>query len=431
VYTDYWKPMQEILKNNLTDFIRHYLNKSGFDVKQSEIYFATKERISKSDSLSYLKDLYIFAEYYARLLEPQRELNENIRKHLYRLNRLDIATVYPFLLNCYDDWVQSKITEEEFISILKIIENFLIRRFICNVQTRGLNRIFALLYSEVSKRSSLASDDFIKRLKLSLQSRNYPKDAEFKARLIDVKLYGGNRSEKTKLILESIEESFKHKEKVSFDELSIEHIMPQTLNEWWQKSLGEDWAITHELYLHSLGNLTLTAYNPELSNNDFLYKKTHYKNSHLELNKYFHHKEFWRREDIEARAEYLAERALQIWDYFGEEEVNPSESSILTGTTPKLLHIFGQEYSVKSWRDVLETTLNTLSDLEPEKFKEIMQQFPRFIGIDEKDFRSTRKLKNGVFIEVNLSAKDIGAFCRKAIETTELSSEEWYVETVT
>lgn len=431
VYTDYWQPMQEMLKNNLTDFFRHYLNKSGFDIKQSEIYFATKDRINKSDALSYLKDLYIFAEYYARLLEPKREQNENVRKYLDHLKRLDIATVYPFILNCYHDWVQSRIAEEEFISVLQIIENFLIRRFICNVQTRGLNRIFALLYSEVSKRSSLASDDFIKRLKLSLQSRNYPKDAEFKARLMDVKLYGGNRSEKTKLILESIEESFKHKEKVFFGELSIEHIMPQTLSEWWREHLGEDWAITYELYLHSLGNLTLTAYNPELSNNDFIQKKNHYNNSHLELNKYFHKKEFWRREDIEERAEYLADRALQIWDYFGEEQVKPSEYSILTGTTPKLLRIFGQEYSVKSWRDVLETTLNAIYDLKPERFTEIMQYFPRFIGQNEKDFRSTRKLKNGVFIEVNLSAKDIDAFCRKAIETAELSSEEWYVETFT
>lgn len=73
--------------------------------------------------------------------------------------------------------------------------------------------------------------------------------------------------------------------------------------------------------------------------------------------------------------------------------------------------------------------MNVVADLEPERFEDIIQQFPRFVGRDEKAFRSTRKLKNGAFIEVNLSAKDIHAFCLKAIETAELPVEDWNVET--
>jgi len=429
VYAQYWQPMQDLLNNNLTEFIRHYLTKTGVEVKQSEIYFEIKDRISTNDALSYLKDLSIFSEYYSRLLNPDQEPNQIVRKYLHRLNRLEVATVYPFLLNCYDDWIKNRITEQEFVSILQILENFILRRFVCNIQTRGLNRIFALLYSQVSKGTDLASDNFIDRLKLTLQNRDYPKDAEFRSRLVDVKLYGSNRSEKCKLILESIEEFSKHKEQVPFENLSIEHIMPQTLNEEWKEHLGEDWAITHELLRHTLGNLTLTAYNPELSNDTFEQKKGHFKNSHLELNKYFQSKTSWRREDIEERAEYLADIALQIWSYFGDESAQSSQSSSLTRTIPKTLFCFGQEYVVRSWRDVVETTLNTIADLEPDYFKEIIQQFPRFIGWDEKDFRSTRKLHNGAFIEVNLSAQDIYTFCMKAIETTELSIEEWSVET--
>ena len=429
VYAQYWQPMQDLLNNDLTEFIRHYLTKTGVEVKQSEIYFEIKDRIGTNDALSYLKDLCVFSESYSKLLNPEREPKEIVRKYLHRLNRLEVATVYPFLLNCYDDWMKNRITEQEFVSVLQVLENFILRRFVCNVQTRGLNRIFALLYSQVSKGTDLASDNFVERLKLTLQNRDYPKDVEFRARLVDVKLYGGNRSEKCKLILESIEESFEHKEQVPFDKLSIEHVMPQTLNESWKENLGEDWAITHELLRHTLGNLTLTAYNPELSNDTFEQKKGHFENSHLELNKYFQSRTSWRREDIEERAEYLADIALQIWGYFGDELAQPSQSSSLTGTIPKSLCCFGQEYVVRSWRDVVETTLNTIADLEPDYFKEIMQQFPRFIGWDEKDFRSTRQLRNGAFIEVNLSAQDIYTFCMKAIETAELSIEEWSVET--
>ena len=429
VYAQYWQPMQDLLKDSLTEFIRHYLTKTGVEVKQNEIYFEIKDRISTNDALSYLKDLCVFSEYYSRLLNPEREPKEIVRKYLHRLNRLEVATVYPFLLNCYDDWMKDRIAEQEFVSVLQVLENFLLRRFVCNIQTRGLNRIFALLYSQVSKDTDLASDSFVERLKLTLQNRDYPKDAEFRSRLVDVKLYGGNRSEKCKLILESIEESFEHKEQVFFDKLSIEHVMPQTLNEDWKDDLGEDWAITHELLRHTIGNLTLTAYNPELSNDTFEKKKEQLKNSHLELNKYFQSRTSWCREDIEERSEHLADIALQVWSYFGVESAQPSPSSSLTGTIPKSLCCFGQEYVVRSWRDVLETTLNTIADLEPDSFKEIMQQFPRFIGWDDKDFRSTRRLRNGAFIEVNLSAQDIYTFCMKAIETGELSIEEWSVET--
>jgi hypothetical protein len=91
--------------------------------------------------------------------------------------------------------------------------------------------------------------------------------------------------------------------------------------------------------------------------------------------------------------------------------------------------MFGKEHLVKSWRDVLETTLNVIADLDSDKFEDIIEQFPRFIGRNEQEFRDMRQLQNGAFINVNLSAKDIHAFCIKAIETAELSTEEWQVET--
>ena len=374
--------------------------------------------------------MYKFADYYSRLLNPELENNLKVRKRLIRINRLEVATVYPFLLNCYDEWMQKRISENELIEIFHILENFLILRFVCNVQTMGLNRIFALLYSQVIKDVDIDSNAFVERVKSVLQTKDYPKDAEFKERLLDVKLYGSNRSEKARLILESIEESFRHKEQISFDNLTIEHILPQTLNNWWKDHLGQDWEITYELFLHTIGNLTLTAYNGELSNSDFVTKKKEYQNSHLELNSYFQDIDTWKREDIEKRAENLSHEIVNIWKYFGTEALQHSQSNSLKGSIPKSLHIFGEEYPVRSWRDVLEVTLNTIADLEPDRFQDIMAQFPRLLGWDQKNFRSTRQLKNGVYIETNFSAKDISSLCHRAIETAGLSTQDWHVDTV-
>jgi hypothetical protein len=149
------------------------------------------------------------------------------------------------------------------------------------------------------------------------------------------------------------------------------------------------------------------------------------------LNKYFFDKSSWKSEDIDARSAVLSEIILTIWPYFGDESIrNPKlERLKVKGSHPRLVRIFGEEFSTKSWRDVLEKTMNTIAKLEPDKFKEIVEQFPRFIGWEQQDFRSTRKLENGAFIEVNLSAKDIHKFCVKAIETIDLDTGDWYVET--
>ncbi|WP_353684521.1 HNH endonuclease family protein [Thermodesulfovibrio sp. 3907-1M] len=347
-----------------------------------------------------------------------------IKRMLKRLNRLEVTTAYPFLLNVFREYEERIINKETLIEILKILENFIIRRFICNIPTNQLNKIFPPLYSQAKRMEG----DLLSNIKTILQSKNYPKDAEFKAKLVNKKLYGsGDLQVKAKLILESIEENYAHKEQVLFDDLTIEHIMPQTLSEWWQKHLGEDWGITHELLLHTIGNLTLTAYNPELSNADFETKKQYLGNSHLEMNKYFNEITSWKKEDIEKRAQYLSEIAISIWPYFGDENFTQYNEDI-TGTRPKKLYILRKQFEVLSWRDVMEKTINCIIESDLEKFEEIIRQFPRFVGRNKNQFRQVRELINGAFMEVNLSAKDIYNFCIQMIETLGLTSEDWRVE---
>lgn len=99
----------------------------------------------------------------------------------------------------------------------------------------------------------------------------------------------------------------------------------------------------------------------------------------------------------------------------------------VTGTTPTELKILGQQFQVQTWRDVLEKTLNTVADLEPDKFEIIAHNFPRYLGKDKSKFRAIRQLQNDYFIEVNMSAQSIQKFCYQAIETIELTSEDWSV----
>jgi hypothetical protein len=426
VYNYYWQPMQTALDNNLTEYIRHFLMIDGNIIKQGDVYYALKESVSTGNAVEYLKKLKKYSTYYQKLIYPEFETEPELRKYFQRLNRIVVTTAYPLLLKFYNNYVDNKITKDEFVIILKTLENYLIRRFVCNIPTNQLNKIFPTIYPQIETKFSA---NIIEGFKTILQSKGYPKDSEFLLRFKEAKFYGaGDRQIKTKLILETLEESFSHKEEVQFVNLTIEHIMPQTLSEWWQQHLGNDWEETHELFLHTIGNLTLTAYNTELSNDNFQTKQETYRNSHLELNKYFDKSNSWTRTEIEQRADVLAKQALEIWAFFGQENSISTNIQEVTGTIPTGLRILGQRFNVESWRDVLQQTLNTIADLEPEKFEVIANNFPRYVSMDKNRFRAVRELNNGYFIEMNLSAQSIQKLCHQAMETIELTSEDWSIE---
>jgi hypothetical protein len=370
LYGACWTPMQDRLGENLTEFIRHFLMKAGAVIKQGEIYFALKERAdekSPQQIVEYLQEITRFAEYYARLLTPSLEASASVSHQMHRLNRIEVTTAYPFLLNIYDDYTAGKVSEDQFAEILRILENFMVRRFVCGVPTYGLNKVFPALYAQVTAHATVVDG-----LKEALRTKNYPRDAEFRERFISSKLYAlGERIEKTKIILERLEESFEHLEPVPMASLQIEHVMPQTLTDSWKAPLGDDWETIHDLLLHTVGNLTLTGYNAPLSNDDYSRKRE---------------------------------------------------------MTPTSLTILGQTFSVATWREVIQITLETIAELDYDRFENLLAQFPRFVGRDPARFRASRQLPNGAFMETNLSAESIHRFCLQAAEVSGLSSEDWRVE---
>ena len=426
VYSKYWFPMQEELGEDLPEFIRHYMMRNGGTVKVTEVYYKLKVQVTEENALSYIEDLRKFGTFYRNIIHPERESNFALRECFERLNRIEATTAYPILLYFYGEYNDGNINVDEFISVLKSLENYLIRRFICDYKTNQLNKIFPSAHAAIQAYKIGSSVDAFKSF---LSERGYPRDNEFKTKFKETNLYGGgDRKPKTKFILESLEKGYHHKESINTDNLTIEHIMPQTLSEWWQNYLGEDWQDVHQELLNTIGNLTLTAYNPELSNDDFDTKKEIFAKSHLDLNKYLAEQPCWKKEQIIQRAELLAEQALEIWPSFGEGDPSNIQDVNITGSTPYSLEILGQEFSVKSWRDVIEITLNTLYELGPERFDKIVELLPNYISKDKNKFRAIRELKNGYFIEVNLQAQTIYRNCIEALKIIGLTKEDWIVK---
>ena len=374
MHTRYWLPMQEALGVQLTEFIRHYLiGQDGSFLRGDSVYFRLKESLGGGDAVELLQTLHRAALHYARLLNPKVEPERELSESLAALERLDVTTVYPFLLRCYSDLDAGGLSPREFSSIVQVIENYVVRRFVCFVPTNQFNKIFPGLYNQIRRE---AHPSILTGVRSILAGRGYPKDVEFRKALVENSLYGsGDRQAKVRFILERIERHLAGKEPPKLETVSVEHVMPQTLTDDWRAQLGEDWETAHALWLHTLGNLTLTGYNSEMSNDDFSAKRQRLTGGTLHLNKLFAGFESWRATDIRARAEILVEPILSIWPYFGGEQ--PEESaSPPKGRRPAELKIFGKTLAVSTWRDVLENTVNEVIEIDPDAYT---RSLPRIV----------------------------------------------------
>lgn len=441
VYRTLWQPMQRRLgEDTLTEFVRHYLMHLGQVVKESDVYSTLKERVENSerDSRAHLEDLVRFAGHYDVLLHPEKAPTAAIRQRLERLQRFEVTVAYPFLLPMYADFAGGVLTAEQLCGVLDVIETYVVRRFVCAVPTNGLNKVFPPLYQQVRKQP-----DVVKGTKALLAERSCPSDDEFRDRLDSTRLYGGGeRRDKTLIILGRLEAALDHKEQVDTSALTIEHVMPQTLTDWWKGHLGDDWEEDHGQLLHTLGNLTLTSYNPELSNRTYPEKRGLLAKSHVELNRYFADVEHWNEGEIQRRADALTDLALTVWPYFGpvraEVVASPPgaprpEMAGVTSTLPQVVVFRGHRHPVRSWREVLTTTLEQLLLSVPDDFDKVVDELGRVMSMDPSTFRRARRLmrlSNGAYLETQLSAAAIYRTCLQAVQAVGIGPDEWQVERV-
>jgi uncharacterized protein with ParB-like and HNH nuclease domain len=426
-----WEPMQLRLGERLSEFVRHFLMREGSVVKQGEIYRTLKERTDNktpSEIMHFLDTMHHSAINYHRLIDPTQESNPELKTRFLRFQKLDVGVSLPFLLNLYSDYERKVLPLLDFCNTLDVLENFFVRRFICGVPTHGLNKSLPPLYNQAKTHSSL-----LEGVKAVLSQRDYPNDTSFRSSLINVRLYGpGERLPKARLVLETLESTLAGKEPVATDKMTVEHIMPQTLSPSWQEHLGETWRETHETRLHSLGNLTLTGYNAELSNGDFQSKRSMFLNSPIYLTRGVTQFEQWNDESIQQRGEELADLALTVWPFFGpaQSDFAQTAKANYTGKIPTSVCVFGTKQDVKTWREVLKVTLEAVRDASPDAFEDVTTQFPRLFSSKSEAFNAPRLLSSGgIYFESNLSATSVARYCQQIVEAAGYATAEWAVET--
>ena len=194
--------------------------------------------------------------------------------------------------------------------------------------------------------------------------------------------------------------------------MTIEHVMPQTLTQEWKEALGDDWELVHNKYLHTIGNLTLTAYNSDYSNLSFKKKKEMPDKgigfSKLSLNEDIKKNEVWTENEIKKHAEIMSLWAINIWSmptstYEGktdEEWVELDDDYDFTNKVIKKLVFLGDELITTNVSDAYIKINANLFMLDPELY---VQLDSRYITTDDKKLRSPYELSKSLYIETNMS----------------------------
>lgn len=334
VYEKLWLPMQNRLGSTLTEFMRHFLGSEGEEVRRTDVYAAIKRLVADSDSASVrvlMTRMERLSILYSRLSAFAPEPNLELSRYFSHFNRLDFGSVYPLLLSLYEDYQEGQFSIDELSGTLRILHSFIIRRMVAGVPSNSLSGLFISLCRTKPVleaptawlAASLGRED---------KNRRWPSDAEFEERWTRAQLY---RSRVCQIILECLEQQYGHHEAASFDDATIEHVMPQTLTPEWEALLGSDASRVYSEWLHTLGNLTLTGYNPELSNKAYADKRGVYALSHFDLNRYFGTCETWGPTEIRERAAKLFGTALQLWP---RPPVTASHAPVTEKTAPAGFH---------------------------------------------------------------------------------------------
>jgi len=318
LYTDYWRPMEvgfgaESYSSHFDEFMRFFLviHTGNHRIKKNEVYQEFKSYSRKHEVEPLLQSLQEFAGYYcnialgkekdAVLADPFRDIREL---------RADVC--YPLLMEVYHDYSQGRVSKAEFVEVTLLVESYVFRRAVCDIPTNSQRQTFATFTRKLKK------DRYVESVKaefLKLPSyRRFPDDEEFKRQLKVRNLYAFNRRSYWLRRFEN----FGRKERVTVQDYTIEHIMPQNenLSAAWIEALGDNWQQVHAQYLHTLGNLTLTGYNSEYSDRPFEEKRDlegGFRYSPLKLNKGLAECESWDEAAITNRAEALAAQAVDIW----------------------------------------------------------------------------------------------------------------------
>lgn len=423
-YTQYWSKIERCTKDDVSSFVRDYLSiKLRRQPNVNNVYhvfkdYADPSKISLNDLLN---DMLIYAKLYEKLLTSKSGLNDKLLDNcLYRMSWLEITVMRSYIMEVLKLNQDGKLSVDDVRNVLEIIESYLFRRNICDVPTNALNKIFLMLNREILRYDNTV-DNYVDKLVYALRSKTesgrFPGNEEFSRALSEKQVYK-MRGRYRSYLFERFENHDTTETKDVYEHLedhdySIEHIMPQKLTKEWIDDLGGDAQEIYNEWKGRLANLTLTGYNPSLSNKTFAEKrdadtKGGYAKSGLRMNQKIATKQSWGLSELVERDKEMVTEALSIWPY-PDTDYKPAKKQYdfcsladedidLTGRDIVKYSYQGVERTVTSWAEVLEETIKYFHSKDRAVLTSLVYQSAQS-GLSNYLRQAPTKMRNAIQID--------------------------------
>ena len=436
VYEHLWRPMELLFVYETQDsvmdrFFRDYLTMKITRIpKQDRVYEEFKLyhlNCEFSTIRELCQDLLTYAKYYTDMVF-KRSSNPALKSLYEDINDLRMEVSYPFLLKVHNDYAEGIISEDDLKLIIRLCISYVFRRSICDIPTNSLNKTFATLKNEIKP------DDYINSIKAFFVMRNdykeFPDDDKFATAFVSRDIY----TMRSRNFILSHLENYGNKAPIIIENYTIEHIMPQnsSLSPEWQQMLGANWREVQKTYLHTIGNLTLTAYNSEMSDHPFMVKmdmEGGFKESALRLNAYVVKLNEWNEQTIKERAALLADKAKQIWAYpdMTAAELAPYQT-VEKPAERYSLETYDTNVFTKTLFEVLDRRIQNLSPDVKREFKKLYVAYKldtNFVDIvfQKQRLRISVNMKFSEVIDPNGICRDITGIGRWGNGDVELYME--------
>lgn len=436
VYEHLWRSMELLFVYETQDsvmdrFFRDYLTMKITRIpKQDRVYEEFKLyhlNCEFSTIRELCQDLLTYAKYYTDMVF-KRSSNPALKSLYEDINDLRMEVSYPFLLKVHNDYAEGIISEDDLKLIIRLCISYVFRRSICDIPTNSLNKTFATLKNEIKP------DDYVNSIKAFFVMRDdykeFPDDDKFTAAFVSRDIY----TMRSRNFILSHLENYGNKAPIIIENYTIEHIMPQnsSLNPEWQQMLGANWREVQKTYLHTIGNLTLTAYNSEMSDHPFMVKmdmEGGFKESALRLNAYVVKLTEWNEQRIKERASLLADKAKQIWAYpdMTATELAPYQT-VEKPTERYSLETYDTNVFTKTLFEVLDRRIQNLSPDVKREFKKLYVAYKldtNFVDIvfQKQRLRISVNMKFSEVIDPNGICRDITGLGRWGNGDVELYME--------
>jgi len=311
MFNNYWSKIETLLTiTNIHSFARWFISMKVEKMvtdKTRLMYDEYKILINDSSRekvLSEMKDYSLIYNWFVHFTCPKEEINESIRM----LNLLKWDTLKPLLL-----LIAFKLKDDldNLYEIIKLFISYLIRYRICRFYTGGggLEAFsYRLIKSINEKKTLLDVKDFLSVLSTDLPyDSRFPDNNEFMESLMKNQI----DTSQARVLLTFLENSETKNIPVKITDITIEHLMPQTLTDWWKEYLGNEWQKIYETNINMLGNLTImsSGYNSAASNSPWYDKRPLFEKVQFTITSEIYNKfSEWREFDMNYRTRILANR---------------------------------------------------------------------------------------------------------------------------